>query len=101
MSEPLQLKPDAEPETEQVRLGDQTVNLDPETARVIREQVEALGAQYGGALENFQRQALQQVGTPWQQSPQYQQPYQPPPPMVPDPDVLFQDKGAWSGQFEQ
>jgi len=101
MSEPLHLQPDPEPETEQVRLGDQTVNLDPETARVIREQFEALGAQYGAALENFQRQALQQVGTPWVQQPQYQYQPQPVPDLVPDVDGMFQNKGAWTNEFQQ
>jgi len=95
MAEPLHLKPDPEPAYEQVRLGDQTLELDPQSAQTVRDAFESLAAQYGAALENLQRQTLQQVGTPWQGQPQ---PLVPPAlgVEIPDPDVLFQNKQAWS-----
>src|SRR5215831_19007561 len=95
MAEALHLKPDAEPEYEQVRLGDQTLELDKASAQTVRDAFESLAAQYGAALENLQRQTLQNVGTPWQGQSQPPQ-YQPQIMEVPDPDVLFQNKQAWT-----
>src|SRR5262249_16328084 len=100
MAEALHLKPDAEPEYEQVRLGDQMLELDKASAQTVRDAFESLAAQYGAALENLQRQTLQNVGTPWQgQSqplPQPRQDFE-----VPDPDVLFQNKQAWTDGLAQ
>src|SRR5262245_24126801 len=90
MAEPLHLKPDPEPAYEQIRLGDQTLELDPASAQTVRDAFESLAAQYGAALENLQRQTLQQVGTSWVP------PVQPQNVEVPDPDVLFQNKQAWT-----
>src|SRR5262245_46136485 len=99
MAEQLHLKPEPEPEYEQVRLGDQTLELDRASAQTVRDAFESLAAQYGAALENLQRQTLQQVGTPWQGQPL---PPQAPSQVgveVPDPDVLFQNKQAWTDEF--
>ena len=65
MSEQLHLKPDPEPEYEDVRLNERTYRMDPETAQGVRDAFESLAAQYGAALENLQRQTLQNVGQPW------------------------------------
>jgi hypothetical protein len=100
MAEPLHLPPDEEPQVEQIRLGDQTLELDPESAATVRNAFESLAAQYGAALEEYRRQTLQSFGTP-----------QAPPPFptgapqlesglaVPDPDLLFQNKQAWTDDF--
>jgi hypothetical protein len=63
MAEPLHLPEDQEPTTEQLRLGDETYELDPTTAAGIRHSFESLAAQYGAQLEEYRRQALQTVGT--------------------------------------
>lgn len=94
MSEPLHLQPDPEPQLEQVRLGDETYNLDPATARGIRNAFEALAGQYATSLEEYRRQALQSIGTPQGQQMAQQEP--PPGLEIPDPDVLFQNKQAWT-----
>lgn len=96
MAEPLHLQPDPEPETEQVRLGNDLVELDSESARIVRNYCESLAAQYGASLEEQRRQALQSIGT--QQPPPAAFPGQglPPPPDLPDPDLLFRDKNAWN-----
>ena len=60
MAEPLHLQPDPGPETEQIRLGDQTLELDRESAQTVRTAFEALAAQYGAALEDYRR-----WGFPW------------------------------------
>jgi hypothetical protein len=95
--QPLQYQPDPGPPVEQVRLGNQTLELDPDTARIVREQFEALAGQYQAGLENlrqnYERQVLQSVGT-----------YRPMPDVptgleVPDPDLLFSNKGAWTEEF--
>jgi len=98
MSEQLHLKPDPEPEFEQVRLGDQTLELDRQSAQAVRDAFESLAAQYGAALENLQRQTLQNVGQPWQgqSQPIPQQGFE-----IPDPDVLFQNKQAWTDGLAQ
>ena len=62
MAETLHLQPDPEPATEQVRLGDQTLELDPESAAAVRGAFETLAQQYGSALEEYRRQALQSIG---------------------------------------
>lgn len=95
MAEPLHLPEDQGPQTEQIRLGGSTLELDPAAAAVIRQEFESLAAQYGAALEDYRRQALQSVGTP-QPMPQWQPP---PMPEVPDPDLLFQNKQAWTDEF--
>jgi hypothetical protein len=94
MSDPLHLPPEQEPETEQIRLGDQTIELDPQSAAAVRTAFESLAGQYGAALEDLRRQALQSIGTA-QVPPQYL----PPAPEglgVPDPDILFQNKQQWA-----
>ena len=96
MAEPLHLQPDPGPDTEQVRIGDQTLELDRESARIIRDQFESLAAQYGAQLEQFRAQALQTVGT---QQPMPEFPHPPEGLAVPDPDLLFQNKGAWTEEF--
>src|SRR5215475_770833 len=97
MAEPLHLPPDEGPDTEDVRLGDQTYQVDRDAARAFRDTVEGLSAQYTAQLEDMRRQILQQVGTPQQ----YYQPPQPQPEpfQVPNPDVLFQNKDAWTDEF--
>src|SRR5215471_255843 len=100
MAEQLHLKPEPEPEYEQVRLGDQTLELDKASAQTVRDAFESLAAQYGAALENLQRQTLQNVGQPWQgQSQPVLQPQQGF--EIPDPDVLFQNKQAWTDGLAQ
>src|SRR5215472_14847561 len=100
MSEQLHLKPDPEPEYEDVRLNERTYRMDPETAQGVRDAFESLAAQYGAALENLQRQTLQNVGQPWQgQSQPVLQPQQGF--EIPDPDVLFQNKQAWTDGLAQ
>ena len=99
MAEPLHLPPDEGPDTEDVRLGDQTYQVDRDAARAFRDTVESLSAQYTAQLEDMRRQILQQVGTP-------QQYYQPPQPQpepfsVPNPDILFQNKDAWTEEFNR
>jgi len=101
MAEPLHLKPEAEPEYETVRLGDQSLELDKASAQTVRDAFESLAAQYGAALENLQRSTLQQTGVPWQGQSQAPQQFIPPGVEVPDPDVLFQNKQAWTDQFAQ
>lgn len=96
MSEPLHLPPDSGPETEQIRLGDQTLELDKDTARIVRDQFESLAAQYGAQLEQYRAQAMQSIGTN-QPPPMLPQPI--PGIEVPDPDLLFQNKGAWTEEF--
>src|SRR5262249_24980768 len=102
MSEQPHLKPDPEPEYEQVRLGDQTLELDRQSAQTVRDAFESLAAQYGAALEQLQQQTLQRVGTPWQGQ---SQPLPGPAPQpgfeIPDPDVLFQNKQAWTDGLAQ
>jgi len=100
MAEPLHLPEDEEPQTEQIRLGDQTLELDAASAATVRNAFETLAAQYGAALEDYRRQALQSVGTP-QQAPQFQPPALPEGIGVPDPDLLFQNKAAWTDEFQR
>jgi|SRR5262245_9371132 len=99
MSEPLHLPPDQGPETEQVRLGDDVYEMDPATARGVTNYLQGLAAQYGASLEEFRRQAMATVGTP---QPMPQAPIGLPeaPDFVPDPDIMFRDKAAWSHQFQ-
>jgi hypothetical protein len=92
MAEPLHLQPD-QPDTEQIQLGGETLELDRNAARVIREQFETMAAQYGAALEDYRRQAMQTIGT---NQPPPQMPHVPEGLAVPDPDLLFQNKGAWT-----
>lgn len=99
MAEPLHLPEPEEPQTEQIRLGDQTLELDPESARTVRDAFESLAAQYGAALEQYQRQTLQSLGTPQAPPPQFVPPALPEGLAVPDPDLLFQNKGAWTQEF--
>jgi hypothetical protein len=100
MAETLHLPPEQEPETEQIRLGDQTVELDPESAQVVRNAFESLAAQYGAALEEYRRQTLQSIGTPQAPPPQqFMPPALPEGVGVPDPDLLFQNKQAWTDEF--
>jgi len=99
MADPLHLKPEPEPEYEQVRLGDRTYEMDAATAQGVRDAFESLAAQYGAALEQYRAQAMQSIGTP---QPQFQQHLPPPMPEmvgVPNPDLLFQNKDAWSDEF--
>ena len=98
MSDPLHLPPDPEPQIEQLRLGDKVVELDPQSARDVQEYVQALAAQYGASIEEVRRQALQSVGTNQPMPAQVPQ-YGPDPMAVPDPDILFRDKQAWSQEF--
>lgn len=98
MAEPLHLQPDQGPETEQLRLGDQVIETDRDTARAVMDYVQSMAAQYGASLEEYRRQALATVGT---QQPAPQMPqipgYDPETGLpVPDPDLLFRDKNAWS-----
>jgi hypothetical protein len=95
MSEPLQLPPEQEPQVEQVRLGDSLLELDPTAAATVRNAFESLAAQYSAALETYRQQALQTVGTP-QPMPQF---HVPDGLGVPDPDLLFQNKQAWTDEF--
>ena len=99
MSEPLHLKPDEPERLEQIRLGDQTLELDPTTASTVRNAFESLAAQYGAALEEFRRQSLQNVGTNYV-PPQPYAPQEAPGLGVPDPDLLFSNKDAWTQEFQ-
>jgi hypothetical protein len=98
MAEPLHLPEEQDPGLEQIRLGENTVEVDPTTAAIIRQSYESLAAQYGAALEDYRRQALQTVGTP-HQAPAFQPPQAIPGIDVPNPDLLFQNKDAWSQEF--
>lgn len=96
--QPLHYTPEPGPPVEQVRLGNQTLELDPEAARVVREAFEGLAGQYGQALEQYRAQTLSQLGN------QVQRPMPPMPEMpagldVPDPDLLFSNKAAWTDEF--
>jgi hypothetical protein len=92
--EEAELKPEA------IRLGDRTVELDPESAKIVRESFENLAANYGAQLEQFKAQALQTVGTQ-QPMPQFQPQYGPQGLEIPDPDKLFSNKDAWTNEFQQ
>jgi len=95
MAEPLHLQPDPEPEMRQVHLGDgSVVTLSPEDAQKLENSYQSMAAQYGAQLEEYQRRAMQTFGTqqPMPQAPQYA-------PQYPDPDLMFQNKDAWSAEL--
>jgi hypothetical protein len=94
---------EAELTPETIRLGDRTVQLDPENAQAVREAFENLAGQYAGRLEEmkrqqeeYQRQVLQYAGTQGQQVPQMPDGFN-----VPDPDMLFSNKNAWTDEFQR
>src|SRR5262245_49703337 len=96
MSEKLEHSEEQEQRLEQVRLGDRIIELNPTDAAAVRTAFESLAGQYGAALENFRAQALQSIGT---SRPMPEAPQGPDPLMVPDPDLLFQNKQGWTDQF--
>jgi len=101
MSETLHLPETEDSDTEDVQLGGETYQVPKDTARAFREQFETLAAQYQAGLEDLQRRQLQSIGTPQPYYPPQPQPMGPEPFTVPDPDILFQNKGQWSEQFGQ
>lgn len=102
MAEPLHLQPEPEPVREHVRLGDQTLELDPESAAAVRSAFEGLAQQYGAALERYRAETLQSLGT----SGAFPGPAAPAPPQpsdfgIPDPDLMLTDKTRWAEAFQQ
>jgi hypothetical protein len=97
MAEPLHLPPETGPATEQLQLGGQTLEMDRDTARAVRDQFEQMAANYQAALDTLRAQQLQAVGTPWQGP--LPVPQGPEPLTVPDPDILFQNKQGWTDAF--
>lgn len=85
---------------EQVHLGNRVVELPPDAATAVRGALTDLANSYGVALDQQRRQLLEQMGTPGWQAPAHVPP--PPPPSgveIPDPDLLFANKGVWAEQF--
>lgn len=99
MAEPLHLQPEPGPDTEHVQLGGQSIEMDRDTARAVRDTIEGLAANYQANLEQMRAQLLQQVGMPYRQPPP--EPQGPDPLAIPDPDLLFQNKQGWTDQFTQ
>jgi len=100
MAETLHLpQGEPQPDTEHVQLGGQSIEMDRDTARAVRDTIEGLAANYQANLDQLRAQMLQQVGTPYRQPPP--EPQGPEPFGVPDPDLLFQNKQGWTDQFAQ
>src|SRR5262249_52624243 len=99
MAEQLHLQPEPAPDTEQIQLGGQTIEMDRQSAQAVRDTIEGLAANYQANLDQLRAQMLQQVGVPYRQP--YQEPQPAPEPYVPDPDLLFQNKQGWTDQFTQ
>src|SRR5262252_10395948 len=81
---------------EQVQLGNQIVELDPQDAATVRDAFTTLSHAYGQSLDEQRRQLLSQMGTPQWQVPQ---PMAPSGVDVPDVDLLFQNKEQWANHL--
>src|SRR5262252_4699756 len=83
------------PEREQVQLGTQVVELDPQDAATVRAAFTNLSQAYGQSLDQQRRELLGQMGTAQWRAPEAP-PAEPSTLRIPDTDLLFADKTTWA-----